>query len=152
MIDIRTRHLFTMRAQLGAIQSIGQTPHGGRRIALVAGGSFEGERLRGTLLPGGTDWLLVREDAAAAIDVRLVLETHDGATIGMIYRGLRHGPADVMEKVNRGELVDPSLYYFRVAIAFETAAEKYGWLNRIIAIGTGIRPPEGPVYEVFEVL
>ena len=81
-----------------------------------------------------------------------MLQTDDGATIGMTYRGMRHGPADVMDKVNKGEFVDPSLYYFRTAVSFETAAAKYDWLNRIIAIGTGSRPPEGPVYDVFEVL
>ena len=62
------------------------------------------------------------------------------------------GPAEVMDKVNKGEFVDPALYYFRTAILFETASEKYSWLNGIIAIGTGSRPPEGPVYDVFEVL
>jgi hypothetical protein len=86
------------------------------------------------------------------LDVRLVLETHDGALIGMTYRGLRHGPAAAMDRLNRGEAVDPSEYYFRTAVAFETAAPQYDWLNRVIAMGTGRRPPEGPVYDVFEVL
>ena len=84
--------------------------------------------------------------------MRLVLETDDGATIGMTYRGMRHGPAVVMDRINRGDNVDPAEYYFRISVAFETAAAKYDWLNRIIAVGTGRRPPEGPVYDVFEVL
>ncbi len=49
-------------------------------------------------------------------------------------------------------LLIPGTYYFRTAIAFETAASQYDWLNRIIAVGTGDRPPEGPIYDVFEVL
>ena len=57
-----------------------------------------------------------------------------------------------MDRLNRGEPVDPSEYYFRISVALETAAAKYDWLNRIIALGTGRRPPEGPVYDVFEVL
>jgi hypothetical protein len=65
---------------------------------------------------------------------------------------MRHGPVSVMEKVNAGQFVDPSEYYFRTSVAFETAAARYDWLNRIIAVGTGSRPPEGPVYEIFEVL
>ncbi|MBV8590041.1 MAG: DUF3237 family protein, partial [Acetobacteraceae bacterium] len=65
---------------------------------------------------------------------------------------LRHGPADVLEKLWRGEEVDPALYYFRVAMLFETASDKYAWLNRIIAVGTGTRRPDGPIYDVFEVL
>jgi Protein of unknown function (DUF3237) len=65
---------------------------------------------------------------------------------------MRHGPAAVMERMNAGQFVDPSEYYFRTSVAFETAAPKYDWLNRIIAIGTGSRPPEGPIYDIFEVL
>ncbi len=152
MPEIRTRHIFTLRLQVSGMQQIGATPGGNRRIGLVAGGTFEGERLRGTVLPGGADWLMVRADAATTLDVRLVLQTHDGAAIGMTYRGLRHGPPDVMDRLNRGERVDPANYYFRTAVAFETAAAQYDWLNRVIAIGTGDRPPEGPVYDVFEVL
>ena len=152
MAEIRTAPLFTLTLQVAGMQAIGATPSGERRVGLVAGGSFQGERLRGTVLPGGADWIMVRADGSTTLDVRIVLQTDDGATIGMTYRGMRHGPAAVMERMNRGENVDPSEYYFRTAVAFETAAPKYDWLNRIIAIGTGRRPPEGPVYEVFEVL
>ncbi|HYZ24675.1 MAG TPA: DUF3237 domain-containing protein [Rhodopila sp.] len=152
MAEIRTTHLMTLKLAVSGLQTIGDTPAGGRRVGLVAGGTFEGEKLRGTVLPGGADWLMVRGDGVTTLDVRLVLETHDKATIGMTYRGLRHGPADVMAKVNGGEYVDPSLYYFRTVVNFETAAPQYAWLNKVFGIGTGSRPPEGPVYDIFEVL
>jgi hypothetical protein len=152
MAEIRTIHLMTMKLAVSGMQAIGATPNGGRRVGLVAGGTFEGPRLRGTILPGGADWIVARPDGSTTLDVRLVLQTGDGANIGMTYRGMRHGPSEVMDKVNKGEFVDPSLYYFRTAVAFETAAANYDWLNRIVAIGTGSRPPEGPVYDVFEVL
>jgi len=80
------------------------------------------------------------------------LRTEDGQLIGMTYRGFRHGPAAVIARLNRGEAVDPGEYYFRIAPFFETASERYGWLNRIVAVGLGHRLPEGPVYRVFEVL
>jgi hypothetical protein len=70
----------------------------------------------------------------------------------MTYRGLRHGPKDVITRLNAGEAVDPSLYYFRSTPVFETASPKYDWLNRIISVGTGRREPSGPIYEVFEIL
>jgi hypothetical protein len=152
MAEIRTAHLMTLTLSVGGMQSVGATPNGNRRIGLVSGGSFQGERLRGSVLPGGADWIVVRSDGATTLDVRLVLETDDEALIGMTYRGLRHGPAAVMERLDRGENVDPADYYFRTVIVFETGAAKYDWLNRIFAIGTGRRPPEGPVYEIFEVL
>lgn len=152
MAEIKTRPLMTLTLAVTGLQVVGPTPSGDRRVGLVAGGTFAGERLRGTVLPGGADWLMVRADGATTLDVRIVLQTEDNAAIGMTYRGLRHGPADVMAKVAKGEPVDPASYYFRTAVSFETASDKYAWLNGIIAIGTGSRPPEGPVYEIFEVL
>ncbi len=152
MAELRTTKLMTLKLTVNGMQAVGATPNGNRRVGLVAGGTFEGPKLRGTVLPGGADWIIARPDASTTLDVRIVLETDDGALIGMTYRGMRHGPADVMAKVNGGEFVDPSLYYFRTAVFFETAAPRYDWLNRVIAIGTGSRPPEGPVYDIFEVL
>ncbi len=152
MAEIRTAHLFTLKLTVAGMQPIGQTPTGNRRVGLVASGTFEGERLRGAVLPGGADWLIARPDGATTLDVPLVLQTDDGATIGLTYRGIRHGPPDVIDRLNRGERVDPGAYYFRTSLAFETAAPKYDWLNRVIAVGTGDRLPDGPVYDVFEVL
>jgi hypothetical protein len=152
MAEIRTTPLMTLKLAVAGMQAVGETPSGNRRIGLVAGGTFEGPKLRGKVLPGGADWIMVRNDGVTTLDVRIVLETDDGATIGLQYRGLRHGPDDVMAKVNSGQFVDPSLYYFRTAVTFETASPKYAWLNKVFGIGTGSRPPEGPVYEIFEVL
>jgi len=152
MAEIRTTHLMTLTLAVAGMQPVGATPNGNRRVGLVAGGKFEGPKLRGTVLPGGADWIINRPDGSTTLDVRIVLETDDGAAIAMTYRGMRHGPAAVMEQVNAGRFVDPAAYYFRTSVAFETAAAKYDWLNRIIAIGTGSRPPEGPIYEIFEVL
>lgn len=152
MSEIRTAHLLTLTLAVSGMQPIGEIPAGNRRIGLVAGGTFHGPKLRGTVLPGGADWIIVRPDGVTALDVCIVLQTDDGAAIGLTYKGLRHGPAAVMEKLNAGQPVDPSDYYFRIAITFETAAPKYAWLNKVFGIGTGSRPPEGPVYEIFEVL
>jgi hypothetical protein len=152
MPELRTEHLMTLTLAVNGMQPVGATPNGNRRIGLVAGGTFAGPRLRGLVLPGGADWIIGRPDGSTTLDVRLVLETDDKAAIGLTYRGIRHGPAAVMDRVNRGEPVDPSEYYFRTAVAFETAAPRYDWLNRIIAVGTGRRPPEGPIYDIFEVL
>lgn len=152
MAEIRTSHLMTLKLAVSGLQAVGETPNGDRRIGLVAGGTFEGPRLRGTVLPGGADWIIGRPDGVTTLDVRIVLQTGDGAAIGMTYRGLRHGPAAVMDKVNSGEFVDPGEYYFRTMVTFEAAWPQYAWLNKVFGIGTGSRPPEGPVYEIFEVL
>ncbi len=150
---ISTEHLFTMPVEVEMpLQMVGQTPIGDRRIAKVTGGTFEGPRMKGAIMPGGGDWLLLRADGSLQLDVRLTLQTDDDALIYMTYRGFRHGPAEVMKRLNKGEEVDPSEYYFRVAPFFETGAEKYDWLNRIVTVGTGHRLASGPVYKVFEIL
>lgn len=152
MLALNSRHLFTMTIELEPPQLDGKTPHGHRRIVIIKGGRFEGERLKGTILPGGGDWVLIRNDGSLALDVRLTLKTDDGAAILTTYRGYRHGPADVLERLNRGELVDPSLYYFRVNPLFETPDPRYGWLNNLVAVGIGERLAAGPRYTVHEVL
>ncbi len=119
---------------------------------MVPGGVFEGERLSGVVLDGGSDWQTVRADGATTLDVRLVLQTQDGELIGMTYRGIRHGPADVIRQIESGQATDPAQYYFRITPTFETASEKLGWLNRILAIGIGHRRADGPIYSVFELL
>lgn len=150
---LKTKPLFDLQLNVPQIVDLGDTPMGRRRIATVAGGHFEGERLSGTVLaaPGG-DWLLLRPDGVLVLDVRLTLRTDDEALIYMAYRGLRHGPAEVMQRLNAGESVDPSSYYFRMTPIFETASQRYAWLNGIVAVGVGRREPTGPVYQIHEVL
>ena len=84
--------------------------------------------------------------------MRLVLKTTDGALIGMTYRGVRHGPPDIVARLEHGELVDPAEYYFRIAPFFETASAEYAWINNVVAIGAGQRRADGPLYSIFEVL
>jgi len=153
MPEIASEFLFQVRFDVPAIHDLGAGPFGNRRIAEVTGGTFEGPRLKGTVMPApGGDWLLLRADGVLQLDVRVTLKTDDGALIYMTYRGLRHGPKEVIERLNRGEAVDPASYYFRTSPVFETAAPKYDWLNRIIAVGTGRRQASGPIYDVFEIL
>lgn len=151
--ELRSQPLFTIRMNLHPIQELGVTPLGQRRIVPVAGGTFEGARLRGVVLgQAGGDWLLMRADGVFQLDVRVTLQTDDGALILMTYRGVRHAPGDVTAKLARGERVDPSQYYLRTAPFFETSSPRYGWLNNIVAVAMGERLPDGVVYRVFEVL
>jgi Protein of unknown function (DUF3237) len=149
---VRARPLFVMRLDVRPLQIVGAAPGAYRRIGVVPGGTFEGERLGGQVLDGGSDWQAVRGDGSTTLDVRLVLMTADDALIGMTYRGMRHGPADVIKRLEAGEAVDAASYYFRIIPMFETAAPQYDWINRIVAVGIGHRRADGPVYSVFEVL
>ncbi len=152
MAEINTRHLFTLRATAGETQTVGETPLGRRIIVPITGGTVEGERLRGTLEPGGSDWMTLRPDGVTMLDVRLVMRTDDEALVMLTYHGLRHGPPEVIARLATGEPVDPTEYYLRTTLYFETSAEPYLWLNKLVAVATGHRPPTGPIYEVFEVV
>jgi hypothetical protein len=150
---MNTRLLMTMYVTVGPPLNIGTVPHGTRRTAPLTGGTFEGPRLRGTILPDSSaDWQLLRSDGVLEMDLRFTLRTDDGALISMRSFGLRHGPPEVIAALGRGETVDPSAYYFRTMPRFETAHPAYLFLNRLIAVASGDRRPEGPIYTIHEVL
>ena len=149
---MNSQPLMTVRILAAPPQKIGAIPHGMRSIVPVTGGDFEGPRLRGKVMPGGGDWLLLRSDAVLELDLRITLETDDRALIHMSFQGLRHGPADVIAALGRGEVVDPATYYFRTVPRFETSAEKYAFLNRIITVGVGETRPDGAVHRIEEIL
>ncbi len=150
---MNTRLLMTMHVKVGTLLNIGAVPHGTRRTAPLGGGTFEGPRLRGTILAGSSaDWQLLRSDGILEMDLRFTLRTDDGALISMSAFGLRHGPPEVIAAIGRGDTVDPSSYYFRTLPRFETAHPAYSFLNRLIAVASGDRRPEGPIYTIHEVV
>jgi hypothetical protein len=147
-----SRLLMTLQVAVVGPRKIGVVPRGTRVIAPIASGHFEGPRLRGKVLPGGGDWTLLRRDGVLELDLRLTLETDDGALVHMTSFGLRHGPPEVIAALARGESVDASTYYFRTTPRFETAHPKYAFLNHLLAVATGDRRPEGPIYTIDEIL
>ena len=149
---MRAQPLMTVRIAAAAPQKLGTVPHGVRIIVPVTGGDFDGPRLRGRILPGGGDWLLLRSDDVLELDLRITLETDDHALIYMTFQGLRHGPPDVIAALGRGEAVDPASYYFRTVPRFETSSEKYAFLNRMIAVGIGETRPDGAIHRIDEIL
>ncbi|HEX4211773.1 MAG TPA: DUF3237 domain-containing protein [Candidatus Dormibacteraeota bacterium] len=151
-VELRSRPLFRLTARVSAPYELGGTGETRRRIVAIQAGEFDGPQIRGEVLPVGGDWMTIGAGGATQIDVRALLRTEDGALIELHYTGHRHGPPEVMAALARGEVVDPSSYYFRVTARFITAAPAYAWLNRIVAVGVGRRPPEGPIYHFFEIL
>jgi hypothetical protein len=151
MPEIKTEILFTINLDF-EIAVLCDTPDGIRRIARLNTGSFEGPKLRGTVLPRGGAWTLERGDDALDIEVRLILETDDKHQIYMHWKGLRRVPKEVTERLRRNEAVDPATYYFRVTPHFETSSEKYGWMNCIRAIAAGSPATNARSLVVFQVL
>ena len=149
MID--TEFLCRVEVTLEPVRELGETPLGRRRIIGITGGTFRGPRLAGKILPGGADWQVIRSDGVAYLDARYTLETDDGALIYVNNKGYRHGPKEVIERLARGEEVDPALYYMRATPWFETSAPQYAWLNRSICVATGARRPAAVVLDFYEV-
>lgn len=133
---ITSRPLFTLQLDTPGPRDLGFTQLGTRVIFPISGGAFEGERLRGKVLPGGADWTLRRPDGGLELDLRVTLETDDGALIHFTFSGLR----------------DDSRGYFHTLPRFETAAPNYAYLNRVIAVGTGVIRAGNPVHEIDEIL
>ncbi|MHB2167461.1 DUF3237 domain-containing protein [Alsobacter sp. R-9] len=151
MASLQARHLFDVTGLVGPSIDLRDDAGLGRLVVPVLGGTFEGERLRGTVLPVGADWLMMGKEFNR-IDVRISLRTDDGADILMTYQGVHNVGKDVRARLAAGEEVDPSSYYFRTAPLYETADPRYAWLTGILSVGYGVRQRDGVLYRVYEVL
>ena len=141
-----------LRAELADILDLGQTPMGHKRVVNILGGSFEGEKLSGVVLPGGADWLLVRTDGTIELDARYTLRTNAGELVQVTSQGMRSGPPEVLARLGRGEDVDPSQYYFRTVMRFETSAPGLLYLTRMLAVAYGRRTKNAVELKVDEIL
>ena len=132
---------------------VGSGPHGLRRIVPIAGGTVSGPRLKGKVIPGGADWQVVRPtDEVLEIEARYTLESHDGVRIMVTNRGYRRGPKEVIDRLARGEKVDPSLYYFRTTAQFEVPVDSaYGWLNQSVFVGVAERQADAAIIRFYEI-
>lgn len=130
---------------------IGQGPNGLRSIHDVTGGTFEGPRLRGKLLPSGADWLLLDADGVGRLDVRGTLETDDGAHIYVHYHGILIMNEKVAAALAGGGETAYGDTYFITQPRFETGDSRYAWLNRIVAVAEGRVLSRAVEYKVFEV-
>jgi hypothetical protein len=143
--------ILRINAELADIQQFGKTPIGERRVINILGGTVEG-RVKGKILPGGADWQFIRADGASHVEARYTIQSDSGAFILVNSEGVRHGPPDVLARLLTGEIVDPSLYYFRTCMRFETGDKDLDWLNRVIAIARGAREKNAVKLDVYEVL
>jgi hypothetical protein len=129
----------TLRLTTAPTQDVGAGPHGMRVTYPITGGSFEGERLRGKVLPGGADWTIKRPDGVVELDLHITLQTDDGALVHMTFEGIRDDGAQ-------------GAPYFRTLPRFETAEQNYAFLNRLLAVGVGEIRADGPVHLIEEIL
>ncbi|MBI4767881.1 MAG: DUF3237 domain-containing protein [Deltaproteobacteria bacterium] len=123
-----------------------------RVILPVIGGTVRGPKVNGEILPFGADWLLIRPDGLFELDVRVTIRTDDGELVYLYYRGVSNASAEIRERIQKGEEVDPSEYYFRTTPIFETGSEKYKWLNQIICVGVGETEVKRVRYKIYQIL
>ena len=142
--------VYRLAAVLGTALDLGEVSQGHRRIVPLTSGTFTGPELNGKLLPGASaDWQIVLPDGTAIGDIRYTLQADDGDLLYVQSRGVRHGNADVLERLARGEDVDATEYTFRTSIPIETAAPALDWLNKGVFISVGGRLQGGVIYETY---
>ncbi|AUC93402.1 MULTISPECIES: DUF3237 domain-containing protein [Bradyrhizobium] len=150
--ELQTRYVFTITARIAEVTSAGDIGTGVRRIIPIIGGEVKGEGINGKVLPFGADFQIIRPNELIDLEAKYAFETDDGAVVYVENKGIRFGPVELLEKLKRGEPVDPKLIYFRTVPKFETGAEKYRWLMEHIFIGSAARHADRVVIDVHQVL
>ena len=149
---IETRYVFTITARIGAVTTAGEIGHGVRRIIPIIGGDVRGETVNGKVLPFGADFQIIRPNELIELEAKYAFETDDGAVVYVENKGIRFGPVDLLQKLKRGEPVDPNLIYCRTVPKFEAGAEKYRWLMQHIFIASAARHADRVVIDVHQVV
>jgi len=148
--DPRLTKVYRLEATVGEPFDLGAVAQGHRRIVPLTGGVFTGPEINGKLLPGASaDWQVVQPDGTALGDIRYTLQTYRGDLLYVQSRGVRHGSAEVLARLARGEDVDASEYTFRTSTQIEAAAPDLDWLNKGVFISVGARQLQAVIYETY---
>jgi uncharacterized protein DUF3237 len=150
--ELRTQYVFTITAEIAEVTTAGDLGHGVRRIIPITGGEVRGEKVNGKVLPFGADFQIIRPNELIDLEARYAFETDDGAVVYVENKGIRFGPVELLQKLKRGEPVDPTLIYFRTVPKFETGHEKYRWLMERIFVASAARHADRVVIDVHIVL
>jgi hypothetical protein len=149
---LSTRYVFSLAIRIGAPIVAGDFGHGVRRIIPILGGDVRGEGINGTIFPVGADFQIIRPNGLTELEAKYAFEMDDGAIVYIENIGIRFGPKELLDRIAKGEIVDPASIYFRSVPKFETGAEKYRWLMENLFIGVGARHPDRVEIDVHQVL
>src|ERR1700704_4685701 len=150
--QLKTKFVFSLAIKVGAPIVAGDTGHGVRRIIPILGGELSGEGINGTIFPFGADFQTIRPNGFTEVEAKYAIEMGDGAVVYIENVGIRFGPKEQLDRIARGETVDPALIYFRSVPRFETGSARYRWLMASLFIGVGARHPDRVVIDVHQVL
>jgi hypothetical protein len=149
---LHTKYVFSLAIRVGAPIVAGDHGHGVRRIIPILGGEVSGEGIQGKIFPVGADFQIIRPNGFTELEAKYAFEMDDGAIVYIENIGIRFGPKELLDRIAKGEIVDPALIYFRSVPKFETGAEKYRWLMENLFIGVGARDPDRVELAVYQVL
>jgi hypothetical protein len=150
--DLKTRYVLSLAIQVGTPVVAGDLGYGTRRVIPVLGGTVKGEGINGTIHQGGADFQIIRPDGFTELEAKYTFELDDGAVIYIANDGIRFGPKEALDRIARGEIVDPGLIYFRSVPKFETGHPDYRWMMQNLFIGVGARHPDRVELDVHQVL
>jgi len=149
---LETRYVFTITARIGGVTTVGDTGHGVRRIIPILGGEVRGENVNGKVCAFGADFQIIRPNELIELEAKYAFEADDGATVYVENKGIRFGPAELLQKLKRNEPVDPKLIYFRTVPRFETGHAKYRWLMESLFVASAARHADRVIIDVHQVL
>ena len=149
---LQTRYVFTITAHIGSVTSAGDIGTGVRRIIPITGGEVKGRDVNGKVCAFGADFQIIRPNELIELEAKYAFQTDDGAVIYVENKGIRFGPVELLQRLKRGEPVDPRLIYFRTVPKFETGDEKYRWLMESLFVGSAARHADCVVIDVHQVL
>lgn len=144
-------YAFSIRAELDPPIEVGEIDGDRRRFIAIRGGRVYGPRLSGEVMAGGGDWQSILPGGLTRVEARYFLRASDGTVIEVTNPGVRVATAEVVDRISRGEDVDPSLYYFRTTPSFTVAGEAHGWMRRAVFVARGIRRPDHVVIDYYVV-
>jgi hypothetical protein len=149
---LQTKYVFTITAEVGEVTTAGDIGHGVRRIIPITGGEVRGADINGKVSAFGADFQIIRPNELIEVEAKYAFETDDGAVVYVENKGIRFGPVELLQRLKRGEPVDPGLIYFRTVPKFETGAAKYRWLMENLFVASAARHPDRVVIDVHQVL
>ena len=149
---LQTKYVFSLAIKVGTPIVAGDLGYGVRRVIAVLGGEVRGPGIKGTIFPVGADFQTIRPNGLTELEAKYAFEMDDGAVVYIENIGIRFGPKELLDRIAKGETVDPALIYFRSVPRFETGAENYRWLMENLFVGVGARYPDRVELDVHQVL
>jgi hypothetical protein len=149
---LQTKYVFSLAIRVGTPIVAGDHGLGVRRIIPILGGEVRGQGIKGTIFPCGADFQTIRPDGFTELEAKYAFQLDDGAIVYIENLGIRFGPKQLLDRIARGETIDPALIYFRSVPKFETGAANYRWLMEHLFIGVGARHPDRVEIDVHQVL